>query len=51
VQGPLCPFWLGDKEKVLAVCRGAAGKAAGERIGVQLDTSDERPGASSTNGR
>ena len=36
---------MGDKEKVLDVCRGLQGKLISERIRVELDTSDERPGA------
>jgi prolyl-tRNA synthetase len=39
------PILLGDKEKVLAVCRELQSKLAAARMRVQLDTSDERPGA------
>lgn len=45
VQVAIVPILLGDKEKVLAVCRELQDKLASERIRVQLDTSDERPGA------
>ena len=45
VQVAIVPILLGDKEKVLAVCQGLEGRLASERIRVQLDTSDERPGA------
>jgi prolyl-tRNA synthetase len=45
VQVAIVPILLGDKEKVLAVCRELEGKLVSERIRVQLDTSDERPGA------
>ena len=45
VQVAIVPILLGDKEKVLSVCRELQGKLAAEKIRVQLDTSDERPGA------
>lgn len=45
VQVAIVPILLGDKEKVLSVCRELQGKLATEKIRVQLDTSDERPGA------
>jgi prolyl-tRNA synthetase len=45
VQVVIVPILLGDKDKVLAVCRELQGKLASSRIRVQLDTSDERPGA------
>ncbi len=45
VQVAIVPILLGDKEKVLAVCRELQSKLAAEKIRVQLDTSDERPGA------
>ena len=45
VQVAIVPILLGDKEKVLAVCRELKDKLAAEKIRVQLDTSDERPGA------
>jgi len=45
VQVAIVPILLGDKEKVLDVCRGLQGKLISERIRVELDTSDERPGA------
>lgn len=45
VQVAIVPILLGDKEKVMDVCRGLQGKLASECIRVKLDTSDERPGA------
>jgi prolyl-tRNA synthetase len=45
VQVAIVPILLGDKEKVLAVCRELKDQLAAARIRVQLDTSDERPGA------
>jgi len=45
VQVAIVPILLGDKEKVLAVCRELKDKLATEMIRVKLDTSDERPGA------
>jgi prolyl-tRNA synthetase len=45
VQVAIVPILLGDKEKVLSVCRELQSKLAAEKIRVQLDTSDERPGA------
>ena len=45
VQVAIVPILLGDKEKVLAVSGELQGKLAAEKIRVQLDTSDERPGA------
>ncbi|MDM7934150.1 MAG: proline--tRNA ligase, partial [Methanothrix sp.] len=45
VQVAIVPILLGDKEKVLAVCRELKDQLATARIRVQLDTSDERPGA------
>ena len=45
VQVVIVPILLGDKEKVLAVCRELQGELAAARVRVQLDTSDERPGA------
>ena len=45
VQVAIVPILLGDKEKVLAVCRELQDKLICERIRVKLDTSDERPGA------
>jgi len=45
VQVAIVPILLGDKEKVLAVCRELKDKLAMEMIRVKLDTSDERPGA------
>ena len=45
VQVAIVPILLGDKDRVLAVCRELKDSLAAERIRVQLDTSDERPGA------
>ena len=39
------PILLGDKEKVLEVCRDLQRTLAAAGMRVQLDTSDERPGA------
>ncbi|MGV8127431.1 MAG: His/Gly/Thr/Pro-type tRNA ligase C-terminal domain-containing protein [Methanothrix sp.] len=44
-QVAIVPILLGDKEKVLSVCRELQSKLAAEKIRVQLDTSDGRPGA------
>ena len=44
-QVVIVPILLGDKEKVLAVCRELQSKLAAARVRVKLDTSDERPGA------
>ena len=44
-QVAIVPILLGDKEKVLAVSGELQSKLAAEKIRVQLDTSDERPGA------
>ncbi len=44
-QVVIVPILLGDKEKVLEVCRNLEKTLAAARIRVQLDTSDERPGA------
>jgi prolyl-tRNA synthetase len=44
-QVVIVPILLGDKEKVLAVCRELQGQLAAAGVRVQLDTSDERPGA------
>jgi prolyl-tRNA synthetase len=41
----IVPILLGDKEKVLAVCRELQSKLSAAHVRVQLDTSDERPGA------
>lgn len=41
----IVPILLGDKEKVLAVCRELQGELAAGRVRAELDTSDERPGA------
>jgi prolyl-tRNA synthetase len=45
VQVVIVPILLGDKEKVLEVCRSLQLKLREAGIRVQLDTSDERPGA------
>ncbi|HUS74690.1 MAG TPA: proline--tRNA ligase [Methanothrix sp.] len=45
IQVVIVPILLGDKEKVLAVCRELQSKLSAACIRVQLDTSDERPGA------
>ena len=44
-QVVIVPILLGDKEKVLAVCRQLQSELSAARLRVQLDTSDERPGA------
>ena len=44
-QVVIVPILLGDKEKVLNVCRDLKQKLAAAQFRVQLDTSDERPGA------
>lgn len=44
-QVVIVPILLGDKEKVLDVCRDLQQKLAAAQFRVQLDTSDERPGA------
>ncbi len=44
-QVVIVPILLGDKEKVLAVCRQLQAELSAARVRVQLDTSDERPGA------
>lgn len=45
VQVAIVPILLGDKERVLAVCRDLQEKLGAARMRVKLDTSDERPGA------
>ena len=45
VQVAIVPILLGDKEKVLEVCRDLLGSLKQGGIRVELDTSDERPGA------
>jgi len=45
VQVVIVPILLGDKEKVLEVCRDLQGLLAEAGVRVKLDTSDERPGA------
>jgi prolyl-tRNA synthetase len=45
IQVVIVPILLGDKEKVLAVCRQLQDELSAARMRVQLDTSDERPGA------
>lgn len=45
VQVVIVPILLGDKEKVLEVCRSLQQQLREAGIRVQLDTSDERPGA------
>jgi prolyl-tRNA synthetase len=45
MQVVIVPILLGDKEKVLGVCRDLQQKLIAARVRVQLDTSDERPGA------
>jgi len=45
VQVVIVPILLGDKEKVLEVCRNLQLQLAAACVRVQLDTSDERPGA------
>jgi len=44
-QVVIVPILLGDKEKVLAVCQELQGQLAAAGVRVQLDTSNERPGA------
>jgi prolyl-tRNA synthetase len=44
-QVVIVPILLGDKEKVLAVCRELQSRLAAARVRAKLDTSDERPGA------
>ncbi|MDM7938811.1 MAG: proline--tRNA ligase [Methanothrix sp.] len=44
-QVVIVPILLGDKEKVIDVCRHLQQKLAAAQFRVQLDTSDERPGA------
>ncbi len=45
VQVAIVPILLGDKELVLATCRSLQQTLAAAGVRVQLDTSDERPGA------
>src|SRR5512136_1184915 len=45
VQIVIVPILLGDKEKVLEVCKDLEQKLREAGLRVQLDTSDERPGA------
>jgi len=45
IQVAIVPILLGDKEKVLAVCRELQSQLSAAGMRVQLDTSDERPGA------
>jgi prolyl-tRNA synthetase len=45
VQVVIIPILLGDKEKVLEVCRSLEQQLAAACVRVRLDTSDERPGA------
>jgi prolyl-tRNA synthetase len=45
VQVVIVPILLGDKEKVLEVCKDLEQKLRTACIRVRLDTSDERPGA------
>lgn len=45
VQVVIIPILLGDKEKVLDVCRSLQKTLEGACVRVQLDTADERPGA------
>jgi prolyl-tRNA synthetase len=45
VQIVIVPILLGDKEKVLAVSRELQQSLSAARLRVQLDISDERPGA------
>jgi prolyl-tRNA synthetase len=45
VQVVIVPILLGDKEKVLVVCRELEEKLVAARMRAKLDTSDERPGA------
>jgi prolyl-tRNA synthetase len=44
-QVAIVPILLGDKEKVLAVSRQLHDELSSARMRVQLDTSDDRPGA------
>jgi prolyl-tRNA synthetase len=44
-QVAIVPILLGDKEKVLDVCQDLRGRLSAAGMRVQLDTSDERPGA------
>ncbi|MDD2834947.1 MAG: proline--tRNA ligase, partial [Methanothrix sp.] len=44
-QVAIVPILLGDKEKVLAVSRQLQAELSSARMRVQLDTSDDRPGA------
>ncbi|MDD2756493.1 MAG: proline--tRNA ligase [Methanothrix sp.] len=44
-QVAIVPILLGDKEKVLAVSRQLQDELSSARVRVQLDTSDDRPGA------
>jgi len=44
-QVVIVPILLGDKEKVLGICRDLQQKLSSAGVRVQLDTSDERPGA------
>jgi prolyl-tRNA synthetase len=45
IQVAIIPILLGDKEKVLETARGLRQKISEAKIRVELDTSDERPGA------
>lgn len=45
VQVVIIPILLGDKEKVLDVCRSLQKTLADACVRVQMDTADERPGA------
>jgi prolyl-tRNA synthetase len=45
IQVVIVPILLGDKEKVLAVSRQLQDELSSACVRVQLDTSDERPGA------
>ncbi|MBK7386155.1 MAG: proline--tRNA ligase [Methanothrix sp.] len=45
VQVVIVPILLGDKERVLEVCRDLKRTLQADCIRVELDTSDERPGA------
>ncbi len=45
IQVAIVPILLGDKELVLATCRSLQQTLAAASVRVQLDTSDERPGA------
>jgi len=44
-QVVIVPILLGDKDRVLAVCRDLKSRLASAKVRVELDTSDERPGA------